>query len=80
MKKILILTTVIALFSISTAMINKPEKIIFFGDSITELGVQPNGYVDLIKKAKSNSQWEVIGAGISGNKVYDLFLRLEEDV
>lgn len=58
----------------------KPKKIIFFGDSITQQGVQPGGYVDLIKQTLSPKDYEVIGAGIGGNKVYDLYLRLEDDV
>lgn len=62
------------------AMNNKPKKIIFFGDSITQAGVEPGGYVDLIKKALDPTKYDVIGAGIGGNKVYDLYLRMEEDV
>lgn len=61
------------------AMKVKPKKIIFFGDSITQMGVKPGGYVDLIKKSLSSS-YEIIGAGVSGNKIYDLYLRLEDDV
>lgn len=63
-----------------SAMKLKPKKIIFFGDSITQAGVQPGGYVDLIKKALDPAKYEVIGAGIGGNKVYDLYLRMEDDV
>ena len=63
-----------------SAMKLKPKKIIFFGDSITQAGVQPGGYVDLIKKALGTEKYEVIGAGIGGNKVYDLYLRMENDV
>lgn len=62
------------------AMKVKPKKIIFFGDSITQQGVKPGGYVDLIKKALNPAQYEVIGSGIGGNKIYDLYLRLEDDV
>lgn len=62
------------------AMKVKPKKIIFFGDSITQMGVQPGGYVDLIKKSLSSSSYEIIGAGVGGNKIYDLYLRLEDDV
>jgi len=62
----------------------KKNKVIFFGDSITEAGVKAGGYivrVDSMCKAegKSNS-YEFVGAGISGNKVYDLYLRMEDDV
>jgi lysophospholipase L1-like esterase len=59
-------------------------KIVFFGDSITEIGVQENGYIDLMNKKLKTSgldnQFELIGSGIGGNKIYDLFFRLEKDV
>ncbi|KEQ29946.1 G-D-S-L family lipolytic protein [Pedobacter antarcticus 4BY] len=58
----------------------KGKKIILFGDSITQMGVEPGGYVDLLKKGLEPAGNTVIGAGIGGNKVYDLFLRLEDDV
>ena len=65
----------------------KPEKktkIIFFGDSITQMGVNKGGYIDRIKqeinKKNLQNKYELTGAGIGGNKVYDLYLRLEEDV
>jgi lysophospholipase L1-like esterase len=63
----------------------KPAKIIFFGDSITEVGIQPGGYIDrmrrmLKKKSLPGNQYQLVGAGVSGNKVYDLYLRLEDDV
>lgn len=60
------------------------ERIIFFGDSITELGVKPKGYVTLIREAiiarHPGTSIEVIGAGVSGNKVTDLQMRLAHDV
>ena len=63
---------------------SKPEKIIFFGDSITELGVKPNGYVTLVRndlaKQFPRRKITVIGAGVSGNKVSDLEKRLADDV
>lgn len=62
---------------------SKPSKVIFFGDSITELGVQAGGYITKMRqmlKEKNGANYQLIGAGISGNKVYDLFLRLEDDV
>ena len=63
-----------------TSMTFKPKHIIFFGDSITQQGVSKNGYVTLIKKALDSTKYAVTGAGIGGNKVYDLYLRLEDDV
>jgi lysophospholipase L1-like esterase len=60
------------------------KKIVFFGDSITELGVKKGGYIDLLNTRITNNgqanQYELLGAGIGGNKVYDLYLRLEKDV
>lgn len=68
----------------SPVTLKKGERIVFLGDSITEGGVSPKGYVTLIKKALADNHpdlgIEVIGAGISGNKVPDLQRRLERDV
>jgi hypothetical protein len=52
-----------------TSMTFKPKRIIFFGDSITQQGVSKNGYVTLIKKSLDSTKYDVIGAGIGGNKV-----------
>ena len=64
--------------------LKKGEKIVFLGDSITQGGVSPKGYVTLIKTALAEKHKdlgiEVVGAGISGNKVPDLQKRLEKDV
>jgi isoamyl acetate esterase len=60
------------------------ERILFLGDSITELGVKPNGYVALLQEQLTTRYpdlgIEIIGAGISGNKVTDLHRRLVKDV
>jgi lysophospholipase L1-like esterase len=60
------------------------DRIVFLGDSITQAGAGPNGYVTMIrtKLEKDHPDWklEVIGAGISGNKVPDLQNRLQKDV
>ena len=56
----------------------------FFGDSITQQGVGKNGYISkmdsLIKLQGLGDNYELLGAGIGGNKVYDLYLRMETDV
>jgi len=62
------------------AMNVKPKRIIFFGDSITQAGVLGNGYVNLLKKNLDPNKYELMGSGIGGNKVYDLYLRMEQDV
>jgi lysophospholipase L1-like esterase len=60
------------------------KRIIFFGDSITQAGAQSGGYIlrigELAAREKMNEQFELIGSGIGGNKIYDLYLRLEKDV
>jgi lysophospholipase L1-like esterase len=65
-------------------LLHQGERILFFGDSITQLGVKPNGYVTLIKEQLTGSypnlDIEIISAGISGNKVTDLQERLAKDV
>jgi lysophospholipase L1-like esterase len=70
----------LALFS----FMRKPTRIIFFGDSITQAGVDPGGYIaqmkDSLATTGKGNDFELIGAGIGGNKIYDLYLRLEKDV
>lgn len=85
MRKLLFISVV--LFISCAFTIQKKTKVIFFGDSITELGVKDKPYkgyilqLDSICKAEKRAdEYEFIGSGISGNKVYDLYLRLEEDV
>jgi len=64
--------------------LKKGDKIVFLGDSITAGGVGKNGYVTLIKAVLAEKHKdlniEIVGAGISGNKVPDLQRRLEKDV
>lgn len=73
-----------ALIFLSMIRASKKKSILFFGDSITAAGMQYQGYIlqidALIKEQASDLQYQLIGAGISGNKIYDLYLRLEEDV
>jgi lysophospholipase L1-like esterase len=76
------LTVIIFLFSF--LCFQKQKKVIFFGDSLTELGVKPGGYVSRIdstcKAEGLSANFLFEGSGISGQKVYDLYLRLEEDI
>ena len=62
----------------------KKTKVIFFGDSITELGAKPGGYIprvdSMCRLEKKGDQYEFTGAGKDANKVYDLYLRMEDDV
>jgi len=60
------------------------DRIVFLGDSITQAGVKPEGYVTLtanaITKAYPDLNVQIIGAGISGHKVPDCQRRLKRDV
>ena len=80
-KIILILFVVTTLFSFKA---ENPIKILFFGDSITQAGVGKSGYItkmaEMISAKGLTGKYELIGAGIGGNKIYDLYLRHEEDV
>jgi lysophospholipase L1-like esterase len=82
MKKSLLFLSLFWLMTSFTE--DKPKKVIFFGDSITQAGVMPKGYItlmgEMLDKQGLKSKFELVGAGISGNKVYDLYLRLEDDV
>ena len=62
----------------------KKTRVIFFGDSITQAGAGAGGYIlridTLCKTEGKGDNYEFVGAGISGNKVYDLYLRIDNDV
>lgn len=64
--------------------LKKGDRAVFLGDSITQAGAGPGGYVTLVREALQKDHKEldveVIGAGISGNKVPDLEKRLDKDV
>ena len=81
MKKIIFLPLLLILISMTTV---QKTKIVFFGDSITQAGANKGGYIDrvqdFINKRSLQENYELSGAGIGGNKVYDLYLRIEEDV
>ncbi len=76
--------TLSSLVSCSTGYLSlrNKDRIVFFGDSITLLGVKPHGYITLIKDSLSKKfpSIEIIGAGIGGNKVPDLLARIDTDV
>ncbi|MDQ6757009.1 MAG: GDSL-type esterase/lipase family protein [Bacteroidota bacterium] len=62
----------------------KKKKIIFFGDSITLQAVDKNGFIvkldSMLQKNNLKNNYELVGSGISGDKVYDLYLRMDSDV
>jgi len=68
---------------LASAYQQKNKKVVFFGDSITHAGGQPGGYIirmgDSLKQ-KGISNYELKAAGVGWDKVYDLYLRIEDDV
>jgi len=83
MKKLMIAAAALLLLSAFT-FIQKKQRIVFFGDSITQAGVKPDGFItrlgEMMKQKGIDNNYELTGAGIGGNKVYDLYLRMDEDV
>ncbi len=83
MKKSNLLVAFAAICISFSFMPDKKIKVVFFGDSITQAGASTNGFIridDSLLNAGGSANYDLIGAGISGNKVYDLYLRLEDDV
>ena len=82
--KLILFAVFIASMFLMAFNYTKKRKVIFFGDSITQMGAGPVGYIRLmetiLQKESLADQYEFIGSGISGNKITDLYLRLEDDV
>lgn len=58
------------------------DKIVFLGDSITQMGGNADGYVTLFKVfcGVNGYEVEVINSGIGGHKSNDMLARLQRDV
>jgi isoamyl acetate esterase len=84
LKRILVWLIIPSIALFSFVVVPKKKKVIFFGDSITQAAIQPDGYIDVLNKTLEqkgkSGKYELVGAGISGNKVTDLQKRLEKDV
>lgn len=78
MKYIRLVISTLCVLALTSMQLQKPVKVVLFGDSITQAGVKPGGYISIMQR--SQKAYELIGAGIGGNKVYDLYLRMEDDV
>ena len=62
--------------------VREGEKIAFMGDSITQAGARPNGYVRLVIRGLESAgvKATAVPAGISGHKSNQMLARLERDV
>ena len=86
MKNILNMMAAAALMAGSTLMageiaVKEGQKIAFMGDSITQAGAGPKGYVTLIIKGleAAGVKTTAIPAGISGHKSNNMLERLDRD-
>jgi lysophospholipase L1-like esterase len=83
-NKLILLAIFIASMILMSFNYNKKKKVVFFGDSITAAGIRNGGYIklmdSLIMQEGMTADYELVGAGVSGDKIYDLYLRIEEDV
>ena len=82
--KLTLLTAFFACLFLMSFRGDKKKKVVFFGDSITQAGVQKGGYIDVLQNMidanGAADKFELNGAGIGGNKIYDLYLRIDKDV
>jgi lysophospholipase L1-like esterase len=80
------LTLALAAFSVTVRAgeiaVKEGQKIAFMGDSITQGGTGPQGYVTLTIKGLESAgvKATAIPAGISGHKSNDMLARLDRDV
>jgi hypothetical protein len=77
MKKLLAILFTLSMLAFMPKQ--KKQRIVFFGDSITQMGANPGGYImridSMCNVEGKKADYEFIGAGIGGNKVYDLYLQ-----
>ena len=83
-SRVAVILSLFAVMTFFSSLRFKTQKVVFFGDSITQAGARPGGYIVKMKEALAQkglaSNYDLIGAGIGGNKIYDLYLRMEDDV
>jgi lysophospholipase L1-like esterase len=80
---IFLLTAIVLFISVLINKKIKTKKVLFFGDSLTELGLQPGGYITVMQQMlryQNIEYYELAGSGISGNTVADLYERIDKDV
>ncbi len=80
--KLFIMTIAFLGLSCTESSHNNNERIVFLGDSITEQADEPDGFLTLIRTsfADDNNESAIINAGVGGDKVTDLLVRLDDDV
>ncbi len=81
MKKLLLIPILFLLLFMTTV---RKRTIIFFGDSITQMGTNKAGYIDVMQNSiyqkGIQSKYDISGSGVGYNKIYDLYLRMDDDL
>ena len=81
MRKIIFLIISLLIISCENMNDNQPAKIVFLGDSITQQAEDfEDGFISIIRQNLVQDKFELVGKGISGNKVSDLLTRYKSDV
>ncbi|MDQ6812821.1 MAG: GDSL-type esterase/lipase family protein [Bacteroidota bacterium] len=83
-KLLLFAAFVVSMLLMSMNHRKRKQRIVFFGDSITDQGMRSGGYIKLLQQILQHQgieeDYELVGAGVPGDKIYDLYLRVQEDV
>jgi lysophospholipase L1-like esterase len=80
---IILLVIIVVVISFLRDTKPKTKKVIFFGDSLTQFGLNRDGYITVMKKnlkQQGITDYNLVGAGVSGNTIADLHARLIKDV
>ena len=83
-KLLLLAVFVVSMLLMAGNHRRKRKKIVFFGDSITQEGSRPGGFITriirLLKEADMEYNYELVNAGANGDKVHDLYQRMDTDI
>ena len=82
-KLILVIVFIVCLVLMAYMKTNKRKKVVFLGDSITQLGLQANGYITqiqaLIKQEDVEQKYQLLSAGVNGSTTLNLKERLQKN-
>ena len=78
------LTSALTLILLAKPDLAKIHRVVMMGDSITQMGGSPKGYVTLVDQTLDASRpadpFEVVNVGIGGQKAPDMLARFQADV
>ena len=78
------LTSALTFILLAKPDLAKVHRIVMMGDSITQMGGSPKGYVTLVDQTldatRPSDPFEVVNVGIGGQKAPDMLARFRRDV